>query len=83
MIEHSGNRYRCRCGCYHGTHRHNRVTLSALCPKCRDDLDRETVEADYLETVSEAPVNLLPLPSVHHQARSRSRFIAALCEDEA
>jgi hypothetical protein len=46
MIEHSCNRYRCPCGCYHGTHRHHRVTLSALCPKCRDDLNRKTVEGD-------------------------------------
>jgi hypothetical protein len=66
MIEHSPNGYRCQCGCYHGKHRHNRVTLSALCPKCRDDLNRESVEADYdMETVRDAEATgvLLPFPS--------------------
>ena len=55
MIEHSEKGYRCQCGCYHGTHRHNRVTLSALCPNCRDQLGRITTESDNeLETVRDA-----------------------------
>jgi hypothetical protein len=66
MIEHSPNGYRCQCGRYHGTHRHHRVTLSALCRKCRDDLDRETVEANNdMETVRDADPTgvLLQFPS--------------------
>src|SRR5262245_32775862 len=55
MIEHSPSGYRCQCGSYHGTHRHCRITLSALCPKCFDDLNRRTVEAESdLEIVSGA-----------------------------
>jgi hypothetical protein len=61
MIEHSPNGYRCQCGRYHGSHRHNAVTLSALCPKCLDDLNRETAEAE-METVHDPVV--LQFPSV-------------------
>jgi hypothetical protein len=64
MIEFSPNGYRCQCGQYHGTPRRNRVTLSALCAKCRDQLHRVTVEADKeLEMVRDATAVLLQFPT--------------------
>jgi hypothetical protein len=64
MLEHSPNGYRCQCGRYHGTHRHNRVTLSALCPKCRDQLERATIEVEHeLQTVRDGTAVLLQFPT--------------------